>query len=612
MCGILVHFKQNSLDNNDVENAFSSLASINHRGPNGEGLCLINTENGAFEFIKTNQSHGVGRPLSELKPSDYNLILGHKRLSIFDLSVAGAQPMLCPKTKRLIIFNGEIYNWHELKVELVAKGYTFQTQTDTEVVLAAYDYWGDNCLSRFNGMFSIVIFDSVKKSLFIVRDRFGVKPLYHTSDLNQFVFASEIKQFLYYKNLIGKYNTSLIQFFLDEGVTNFNEETFFTNLFSFKASHYSYLSKSSFKLNQTSYFTLTDRISNLNYSDTLKQYQFLINDAVKLRLRADVPVGIAVSGGLDSSSIFCLAYDQLREFDKHNLLNTFSVISPGNNSDESEHIHAILNHFKCNNHFVSLLDEFSVENFRQQQLNLDFPVLSGSFFADYCLSKQTALSNVKVLLNGQGADEVFAGYHHHFYKYLSSLLKNFKFSEYYKQLTDFSKIKSRSKSELNKIAFNNVKSQLFKRGATKYKIGTLRERWINSNSLQQQLTMDIRHFSLPIYLSNNDNNTMAFSIESRHPFMDYRLVEFGLSLPDEYKIKNGFQKYIMRDAMKNIPDSIKWRKDKKGFTVPEDKVLYSLNQANVLNPAQFTDMGLKFDSTIRHHSLSMWLSRYTI
>ncbi len=613
MCGILAYFKTSPLTQTDFENARKALTSIDHRGPDGEGLCVINTNTGEHKFIRTDKSLGIGEELSSINLANYNLIFGHKRLSIFDLSTAGFQPMLCKRTGNILLFNGEIYNWFEIREELKQKGYSFQTQTDSEVILAAYDNWGEECLNHFNGMWAIIIYDKAKQTIFAARDRYAVKPLFYSQTNSAIIYASEMKQFLFYKASIGKYNIDLINYFLDEGLINFNAETFFTNVFRFPNAAYVVIGKRNFNLEFKKYYTLAVESTHLSYQEAVEKFTNLLNDAVKIRLRADVPLGVAVSGGLDSSAIFALAYEQLKQSNNQNLLNTFSVISPNEEGDESKHINALLANYECLKHNISPLSEFSVEDLKKHLYYHDFPTITSSFYADFCLSRLTAQHGVKVLLNGQGADEVFAGYHHHFYKYAATLLKQLKFTQYKEEVDAFSKVKSFDKERIKNAVNSELKLWLKQKVGFKLKDKYgLKNAWLNAKDLNAQMRIDLLEGMIPNYLASNDRNTMTFGVESRHPFMDYRLIEFGFSLPDNFKIKNGFQKVIIRDAMPGLPESIRWRKDKMGFTSPESKILDLLNKSEAIKRSVLNDIGLKFSNDFRHYSLAIWLETYRL
>jgi asparagine synthase (glutamine-hydrolysing) len=239
MCGISVLFNKNNITKETYKDFLNSLRKINHRGPDDEGVVLINTTNGNYKIARTDKTHTEvcnTTPLNEINLNDYNLIFGHKRLSILDLSVNGHQPM--HYLNYTIVFNGEIYNYIEIRDELVTYGYKFKTNSDTEVILAAYDKWKEMCLNKFNGMFSIIIYDNVENYLFIANDRFGVKPLYYYKDKNSLIFASEIKQF-YSLKLSLSINTEAIETFATTGFIDYNNETFYNEIQRFPKASFS-------------------------------------------------------------------------------------------------------------------------------------------------------------------------------------------------------------------------------------------------------------------------------------------------------------------------------------------------------------------------------------
>ncbi|MFN8229530.1 MAG: asparagine synthase (glutamine-hydrolyzing) [Bacteroidia bacterium] len=613
MCGIFAHIKNTSLTQQNLIDALTALSSINHRGPDGDGLILINSNTNSFQFINSGRCPNSinAKNINDVNPAEFNIILGHKRLSIFDLSDNGFQPMICKQTGNIIVFNGEIYNWKQIREELKNINYPFTSETDTEVILAAYKTWGEKCVERFNGMWAFVIYDAIKRNCFISRDRFGVKPLFYAQQNSEIILASEVKQYLHFKNLIGEYNLNLMKFYLEESIICFNNDTFFTNLFRFPVSSNCILSLKNLQLNFTKYYTLNTTKLNLSTNDAISEFRFLLNDAIKLRLAADVPVGVAISGGLDSSSILALAYEQLKIVNKSHLLNTFSVVARGEEGDESKHIDELLKHYNCKNNFVSILDEFSTNDLREHLFMHDYPAVTSSFYADYCLSKLIKSTNTTVVLNGQGADEVFAGYHHHFYKYAASLLSNLKYKLYKEELNSFVTVKGLNKEKVSKAIQSELKYWLKAKVGKSYKnFYDVKNRWLNSKNLSEQLYIDLFEYTIPNYLASNDRNTMAFSLESRHPFMDYRLIDFGFKLKDSLKIKNGFQKHIIREAMVELPDNIRWRKDKMGFTTPENKVLRTLQNENAVNKSILKDYGIDFKEDYKYYSLAIWFEKY--
>ena len=288
-------------------------------------------------------------------------------------------------------------------------------------------------------------------------------------------------------------------------------------------------------------------------------------------MRTDVKFGFALSGGVDSSSIIYAAKHILEQANRTNELIGFSAIFPGYESaDESKFIKIIVDDLKLKAESINPMHEFSFEEFEKHVYYQDEPLQGTSYFAQWSIYNLAKKNGIKVLFNGQGADEVFAGYHHHFYKYAKELILNGKIREYASLVKNYSEIKDVKANKIHKIIFDEIKlSAKIKTGIKKFD-NTLIKHWNEISSLNEMLIEDFNTYLLPTYLRADDRDSMAFSIESRHPFMDYRMIEFGYSLPNNLLIKKGWQKYILRKGMPELPESIAFRKDKKGFTTPQD------------------------------------------
>ena len=306
MCGILTVYKQKGIVKEDVQQALNSLQLIKHRGPDGEGLVLINTRTQKYEVLISNDTPKEikGQTLEQVDfdTNQYDLLLGHRRLSIFDLSSAGHQPFFY--LDYTIVFNGEVYNFPELKEQLITEGYQFNTSTDTEVIVAAYQHWGTKCFEKFNGMWALVMYNFKSGEILVSNDRFGVKPLYYKMDSEGFILMSEPKQIMSFPNKVDGINDSVVDVFMDLGYLFYNNETFFKNIFRFpKASYYK------FKLNEDTlafdtspqlFYELPKAVSSkLSEKEVLETFRRLMSDAVKVRLRSDVEWGISLSGGFN-------------------------------------------------------------------------------------------------------------------------------------------------------------------------------------------------------------------------------------------------------------------------------------------------------------------------
>lgn len=578
MCGISVLFSKTKISKQFYDEFIDSLHKINHRGPDDEGIVLINTKTNDYKSIKTDKTHpNVSNQMSieNVDIEQYNLVLGHKRLSIIDLSVNGHQPMLATNGN-WIVFNGEIYNYIELREELKKHNCTFTTNSDTEVVLEAYKIWGISCFNKFNGMWSICIWDALQKVIVISNDRFGVKPLYYYENEDSFCLFSETKQIHSYSHVPKKINHQHLDEFAKFEYLDSSDETMYEGTYRFKKSNFIVLnpldySSSTIKNKQVPYYFLKKTIINYSEEEGIAKFRELLYDAVKIRMRADVDFGFALSGGLDSSSILYTARNIIRNENKNTKLLGFSAVFPGYNEDESKFVKIVEHDLPCKTVYSNALSDFNFSNFEKHIYHQDEPVHGTSYFAQWSVYKIAQQSNVKILFNGQGSDEVFAGYHHHFYRYCRQLLIKGKLIEYFNLVKQFAEIKGISTKYIHTTVFNELKlKSKILLGIKKFDHNILKY-WNNIDTLDEMLLRDFDTFQLPTYLRADDRDSMSFSIESRHPFMDYRLVEFGYSLPNNMVIKNGWQKHIIRKSMFEMPDEIKYRKDKKGFTSPQSE-----------------------------------------
>jgi asparagine synthase (glutamine-hydrolysing) len=542
MCGIngIVNLNHEDVNLHEIQ---LMMDQQKHRGPDDEGVFLCDK---------------VG--------------LGFVRLSILDLSPAGHQPMHSHDNRYIIVFNGEVYNYIEIKEELETE-FLFKTGTDTEVILAAYQKWGSECLDKFNGMFTFAIYDTQTQTIFAARDRFGIKPFYYYQDSDRFIFASEIKSIL---PLVKKEeNDKMIFDYLLYNRTDHTEETFFKGINKLK--HGYYLTIKGKNVNIEQWYNLTDRIEK-NKELTPEQYRDLFKDSLRLRLRADVPIGVSLSGGIDSSAIVS---SLIKDFDIKGL-NTFSAVyGKDEPSDESEFIDEFSSMVKNMHYTYPSADSF-FEDFNSFITAHNEPVPDIGPYAQYKVM-ELASKDVTVTLDGQGADEQLAGYHYFFGSYYRELVRNFKFKRLLHECISYRKKHSSLKAiqyllyyilptvvqtKANRNAFPSVNKYFIKKN---WSLSTISKSLHNPKSLNESL---YQHFEskLEHLLKWEDLNAMHFSIESRVPFLDYRLVEATLSTPSEQKINMGETKHILREALKDIlPEKITNRKDKKGFTNPRDK-----------------------------------------
>lgn len=514
---------------------------------------------------------------------DENISLGHTRLSIIDLTKKGHQPMFNDDKTLLIVYNGEIYNYKELRVELKKKGYSFFSESDTEVLLKLYQEWNEKCLSKLNGMFAFCIYDIKKQKLFMARDRFGIKPLYYYLKNGKIIFASEIKAILGHE-IERRPNDKLIYDYLMFNIVDHTTETFFDKIMKLPKGHYGIYNLKNKELNVISYYDLKKNCHQediSDYNEAIQKFRQLFEDSVKLRLRSDVPVGSCLSGGLDSSSIVSI----MNEFVNNKNISTFSAVYPGFDKDESYYIDKHIEKTRIKNKKINPTANDLVADIEDFIFYQEEPTRSTSQYSQYCVMKLASKNNFKVLLDGQGSDEMLAGYHYFYGNYFFDLLKKIQFFTLINELKYYKKnIKSyigitslgflllpKNLKEIYfciRSPFINHEFQKIWRKKSNYITDI-----IDGKGLKHALYSHML-YKLEELLKWEDRNSMAFSVETRVPFLDHNLVEFTLSLPSRFIIKSGRNKAILRDAMeKQLDKEILNRTDKIGFETPEDKWL---------------------------------------
>lgn len=578
MCGIFGYFDTKPID---IDVAQKMSASLRHRGPNDEGFLLINSSNtvplGGDDTPDDAYSNRVSfLPKTKIKnyraSQDYTHLLGHRRLSILDLSPSGHQPMSY-RDRYWTVYNGEIYNFLELRRELESLGHSFASQSDTEVLLAAYVQWGEECLQRFNGMWSFVIYDIVKKSVFISRDRFGVKPFYYYNKQGTFVFASEPKAMLCHPSVPREPNMEYLEEYVNSTAQEHLLETAFNDIFRLKNAHFistSLENLQSGNFEQQEYWKLTPNLSNERFSDAraqelAKQYRSILEDAVRIRLRADVKIGSALSGGLDSSSIVFLVNKILKESGNQDLQETFSCVYKTlgtEDCDEGRYINLLAEKLGVNSNQIEAYEKNVPEEHAKVIWAMDTPP-ENTCMSGWHTFKKVSQTPVTVTLDGQGADEQLAGYLGYIYVYLAGISIKDLFSE----AVGFSRIPGVKFHVLAGVAFNlmekiglNVVAMYLCKKLTGYDLDKNLNERLNKDSMASLVTL--LHYA--------DRTSMAFSIESRMPFLDYRLAEFLSATPACYKMHKGWTKYIARLAFNNdLPSEVCWRKDKMGWPIPE-------------------------------------------
>lgn len=494
--------------------------------------------------------------------------LVHRRLAIIDLSDEGLQPMTSEDGTLWIVFNGEIYNYLELREELIAKGHVFHSHSDTEVILHAYEAWGTDCLSRFNGMWAFVILDEKTGELFCSRDRFGIKPFYYTVVDGSFLFASEIKALLAHPGAGTQPDDETLGTYLAWGVQDHSDRTMFEGIFQLKPAH---AMNVTIKGVQEPFrywdVTVNPGIRSKKSDETVaSELLEKLNQATRIHLRSDVAVGTCLSGGIDSSTLTTLINTLIRNESPASVgdrQKTFSVVFPDTRFDESRYIDEIVSATGVDAHRTEPVPDQLWDDIGRLVYMQDEPFGSLSIYAQYCVMR-LAKEDVKVVLDGQGADELLAGYLAYQSSYIRGLVGSFHWGTALREIAG----SLRHHGGFFRSAVGQLVVRRGRRGLLTVHAPPV-DRY--GGSLDSILTRELTATNLPALLHYEDRNSMAFSIESRVPFLDYRFVEYVASLPLNQKIRGGVTKIALRNAIKGIvPESIRCRMDKMGFVTPEE------------------------------------------
>ncbi|MEY2923526.1 MAG: hypothetical protein RLZZ337_66 [Bacteroidota bacterium] len=549
MCGIAGIFKTAEILESDVKNLTQMLEIQKHRGPDATGHKIVK-----------------------------NGILGHNRLSILDLSENANQPFDYKNIS--LAFNGEVYNYLELRSELQLLGYSFETSSDTEVICSAYLAWGEQCVKRFVGMWAFALWDNDQELLFCSRDRFGIKPFYYIEENGDFYFASELKTLRVLHVFKSIPNTKQIARGLSLGIVGYKDETYYKHVTQLRSAHNLVWRKGDLKLSR--YWDLDKVEVPTNEEEAISKFREMFNDSLKLHMRSDVPVGSALSGGIDSSSIVASIVSNHKDLD----YKTFTIFYSGKDAvDERPFAGQIPKKFPNVVPVYKEPSDTDIERSFKDFLNqIDIPPSSSSFYSQYFVMKLAAEEKMKVLINGQGSDEYLIGYMHTYYRILADYIRQGKLFSYAKTLYFHKKEHRISLKEwIRCIVLSCVLSVIDENGFVQLE---LKRKFRNiegfdysgssiflekkfKNRTDNFLYHLIMTTTLPTLLLFEDRNSMAFGIESRVPFLDHRLVEYGFSLPVEWRVKNGLTKFVLREACKDVlPSDIYERKDKKGFVTP--------------------------------------------
>ena len=561
MCGITGFFSyKNKIDTKKYYKAHLKIA---HRGPDDEGFIYKN-ENNQLEHLKGNDTINEYQNRTYIiNKSPSSMILGHRRLSIIDLTSHGHQPFVFENL--YLVYNGEIYNYIELREKLEKLGYQFKTDGDTEVFLKAYHCWGVESFNKFNGMWAAAIYDEKQDTILLSRDRFGIKPLYYSLVDDNLIFGSEIKFVSSFMDELYP-NEQMVYEYLRFNYIDHTNQTLFKDIYQLEPNSYMIFSQDNIKIAQ--YWDLKEE---KNVSKDIIEHK--LKDAINLRMRSDVEVGSLLSGGIDSSIILGIIENE-HTIDK---FQTFSAVFEEEEFSEKKYIDKFqTKNIQLNKNFIYPKAEELVSCVNELIYTQEEPFRSLAVYSQYKIYKSIKENtNTTVLLNGQGADEIFTGYTEYYYIYLLELLRILKFDKFVLEFNCFARNRKLKKTTLLKqlaivylrdIFHKSDKYHIFNK---KFTINKKKKKF--KNILKNSLWNSLAYSALREYLKYEDKNSMRFSLESRLPFLDFRLVQSAFSLDDSKKIKNGVSKVALRDIAKDkIPYETLNRKDKMGFISPQE------------------------------------------
>ena len=602
MCGITGFFDLKKTSSKEILDTMTD--SLVHRGPDGRGVTLVNSENAQ-----------IG--------------LGHRRLSIIDLTDFGKQPMKF--NEYWICFNGEVYNYLEIKKELIDLNHSFIGNSDTEVILHAFAEWGQNCLNRFIGMFAFVIYNEINQDVFIARDRAGVKPLFYYFEDNLFLFASELKAFHKHPEFKKVLNKSAVSAFMQYGNVP-TPHTIFENSWKLKPGHFlNFNLNSNFSIeiypkNQVKYWSVYDSYNQPKLDISLEvaksKTEELLSSACNYRMVADVPVGVFLSGGYDSSSVAALL-----QKDRTEKLRTFTIAVPDIGLNEAPYAKDISNHLGTDHTEISCSQKEALELIQDLPFYYDEPFADSSAIPTTLVSK-AARKHVTVALSADAGDEVFAGYNRYDYllrygakinkipsfarkmiaatmesipsKYIPILKNKYNFHNRYEKLKGILRNPSEESIMLSlSQQFTDAQmKQLMKEVPSVFQTA-YHSRALNKeffSPLSYMMAIDYETYLVDDILQKVDRATMTASLEGREPYLDHRVIEWAAQLPDEFKYHNGTKKYILKEIVHQyIPKDLLDR-PKMGFAIPiaewllkdlRDLVEAFINEKRILSQGLF-------------------------
>lgn len=582
MCGISGYFLRDHLSKTS-ERILKMTRILKHRGPDDEGLVLIQPETNQFVNLITDHSvNGVNIPHQSSLNVDFphQIAFGHRRFSIVDVSPAGHQPFWSRNQQVCVSFNGEIYNYLELRQELEAKGHQFFTHCDTEVLAEAYLEWGVDCFERFNGFWALSLYDTKKQKILLSRDRIGKVPLYVAQTSEGVFWSSEIKGILaIFKTTDFTINEQSIYYYITQGWSDLFHQTFYNEIVNFPNASYAWLNPDGSYEPQRFWQLPNKRLkdSDINFDETLNQFKTLLTSAIQLRMRADVPVGFQLSGGMDSSSLVALSAQS------GYTLKSFTVAFPDSSVDEEPFARKVAEQYSNLVDYIVIKppkDEF-FEQANDFVWLLEEPFHSPNVLTNQGILKIMAQQGIKVSISGAAGDEVLAGYASDYHsRYLRWLLQQGKLSTFGREFALFSE--------------NNAEISLKKYLVTLYRLLPFNLRVIRQSSkvissqidpflkpssidilfgpsdeIEQRLKDIMGDWRMNYWMRAGNKSSLGVPMEVRAPFLDYRIIDFAFTLPLNYLIRDGWMKWILRQSVKDIlPNEVVWRKVKMGFPFP--------------------------------------------
>ncbi len=558
MCGIAGYIGKSNLDKSVVH---KTLGLMNNRGPDYQ------------DYIR-------------FKINDVKVSLLHSRLAILDLDDRSNQPFSFQNCT--IIFNGEIYNYIEIRNGLKKLGYNFQTTSDTEVLLKAYIEYGEDCVNYFNGMWSFAIWDDRKNKLFLSRDRFGEKPLYYFKSNDGFYFSSEVKAIqsmlpnplnINYRQL-KKYIVYGYKFLYKDS------DTFFENLNEVKYSTNIVINKN-LQIYESKYWEPKFNPESMTINQAIEGTRHFLKESMKIRLRSDVPLAFCLSGGVDSASLASIAK---KEFNYD--VTTFSIIDSDPRYNEYENIKATINDLDCKSYLIDLKYDGMYERLKKLINYHDSPIATISYLVHSMLSQKISEKGFKISISGTSADELFTGYYDHFNLHLYEMRNHKNYKDYLKNWEKytgrfirnpylknpelyFNDQTIRSHNHLNSEYFNTFLLDDFSL--------KVNEENFSDSLLRNRMLNELFHEATPVVLHEDDLNSMMYSVENRSPFLDFNLFDFAYKIPNELLINNGFGKFILRESVKNIlNDKVRLDRKKKGFNASMNSI-FNFSNGSILD-----------------------------